>query len=243
METGWPSELHCSESQLRWLDAWCATPQRPLQRLQLQLSPGPNSVIAPDVAAGLVAVLCRSSTSLQHLDMWYSDSLGEQLVQGEGAQESGFLAALAALQQLTSLEINNCGTPGCVLPSSTVLPNSLQRLVYQCGELPRQVSQLTQLQHLSANSLLPASLALLPSLRGLRLKCEEVPAQLAQLTQLEDLDLPTLSLWSETIQHVTALTRLTRASVVWLRALAAAAYSDDLIAVPCPRSSHPCRSD
>ena len=210
MEAGYPSELKCTEALLRWLAAWCATPQRPLRRLGLYLY---GLVIAPGLAAGLVAVLQRSSTSLQHLALWYERSLGEQLVRGKRAQESGFLAAIAALQQLTSLDIRNGGAVSCRLPRSTLLPTSLQRLVYDCGELPRLFSQLTRLEHLRSRAPLPASLALLPSLRGLSVTCSHVPAQLSQLTRLEELELEGGGV-CETNQHAKAIARLTRVSVV-----------------------------
>ena len=169
---------------LRWLDAWCATPQRPLLRLDLQMH---RFVVEPGVAAGLVAVLRRSSTSLQHLDLWYSDSLGEQLLSGERAEESGFVAAIEALQQLTSLSIRG----GPDLPSSTVLPASLQQLGYYCDELPQQITHLTRLERLRVwfSTPLPVSSVLLPSLRGLSMWCIEIPAHLIQLTQLEELEL------------------------------------------------------
>ena len=172
---------------------------------------------APGVAAGLVAVLQRSGTSLQHLHFWYNDSLWEQVVPNEREHASGFLAAIAALHQLTSLKIYNYGTASCVLPSRTVLPTSLQRLAYNCGKLPRQITQLTRLEHLTLDARLPASLALPPSLRGLGLACSEVPAQLALLTQLEELALDGQEAVCETDQHVTALARLTRVRVVGSR--------------------------
>ena len=214
VETGWDPKPKCSEPLLQWLDAWCATQQRPLRQLELL-----NMDNAPGVAAGsLVAVLQRSSTSLQHLKLLYNDSLWEQLVRGERQHASGFLAAIAALQQLTSLEIHNDGSSNHVLPpASTVLPTSLQRLVYDCGELPRQASQLMRLEHLTLDAPLPASLALPPSLRGLEVYCCEVPAQLAQLTRLEELDLHGREAVCETDQHVTALARLTRVRVVGSR--------------------------
>ena len=217
VEAGYPSELKCTEALLRWLAAWCATPQRPLRRLGLYLY---GLVIAPGLAAGLVAVLHRSSTSLQHLELAYNDSFWKQVVRGERAQESGFLAAIAALQQLTSLSIHNVGFGEHVLPpASTFLPTSLQRLVYECGELPRQSSQLTRLEHLRLgwNTPLPASLALPPSLRGLSLVCREVPGQLAQLTRLEELEIHGRMPVCETDHHITALARLTRVRVVGCR--------------------------
>ena len=205
-------EQEISDPLLRWLAAWCATPQRPLRRLELDLY---DLIIAPDVAAGLVAVLRRSSTSLLHLRLEHSNSLWEQLVRGKRARKSGFLAAIAALQQLTSLGIGSRVTSH-VLPPSTVLPTSLQRVDYVCGELRRQVTQLTRLEHVSLGHTTPlaASLASLPSLRGLHVQCREVPAQLAQLTRLEELRLYGHHLVCGTDQHVTALTRLTRVSVV-----------------------------
>ena len=204
------SKIQCTEPLLRWLGAWCATPERALLRLVLNS----DVVITPGLAAGLVAVLRSSSASLQHLGLVFEESLWDLLVRGERAQESGFLAAIAGLQQLTSLDIAG-GYVG--LPPSTVLPTSLQRLVYECGELPRQVTQLTRLEHLTLDAPLPASLALPPSLRGLEVYCCEVPAQLAQLTRLEELDLHGREAVCETDQHVTALARLTRVRVVGSR--------------------------
>ena len=124
--------------------------------------------------------------------------------------------AIAALQQLTSLNIHSDGAASSLLPpASILLPTSLQRLVYECGELPRQISQLTRLERLSFTSALPASLALPRSLRALVIWwCTEVPAQLAQLTRLEELALMGRGeLVRETNQHVTALARLTRVRV------------------------------
>ena len=237
VEAGYPSELKCTEALLRWLAAWCATPQRPLRRLGLYLY---GLVIAPGLAAGLVAVLQRSSTSLQHLALWYDRSLGEQLVRGERAQESGFLAAIAALQQLTSLDIRNRGAASHVLPpASTVLPTSLQRLEYNCGELPRQITQLTRLEYLSLNTPIPASLALPPSLRWLSLNCGEVPAHLSQLTRLEDLCLyGGTGVVRETDQLATALAQLTRVRVVGSRHLLSL-HAVLTTSIPrCPCSSH-----
>ena len=237
VEAGYPSELKCTEALLRWLAAWCATPQRPLRRLGLYLY---GLVIAPGLAAGLVAVLHRSSTSLQHLKLEYNNSLWEQLMGGERAQESGFLAAIAALQHLTSLDIRNGGAVSCRLPRSTLLPTSLQRLVYDCGELPRLFRQLTRLEHVSLGHTTPhpASLALLPSLRGLTLACCEVPAQLSQLTRLEELELEGGGgMVCETDQHATALIWLTRVRMAWRQALAVPAHCADLPFARCPCSS------
>ena len=197
-----------------------AAPAEAPRRLELQ--PAHDLVIAPGVAAGLVAELQRSSTSLQHLHFWNNDSLWEQLVRGERAQESGFLAAIAALQQLTSLKIWNNGASYHVLPpASTVLPTSLEWLVYGCGELPRQIAQLTRQEHLELGRYcipLPASLAVLPSLRGLNVGCREFPAQLAHLTRLEELEIHGRMAMCEANQHVTALVRLTRVRMVGLLA-------------------------
>ena len=201
--------VECKEPMLRWLAAWCATPQRPLRWLSLNLS---SLVIAPDVAAGLVEVLRRSSTSLQHLGLVYSDSLGD--CQGHGDSS-------------------------CVLPPpSTVLPASLERLVYHCGELPLQVSQLTRLEHLSARTPPPASLVLPPSLRALDFWCREIPAQLSQLTRLEELTLRGYGGVCETSQHATALARLPRVRVLLVAGAGCSCTHCWLTEALCPCRSH-----
>ena len=63
------------------------------------------------MAAGLVAVLCRSSTSLQHLDMWYSDSLGEQLVRGEADQHVTAIAQLTQVRMVSLAARAGCSWP------------------------------------------------------------------------------------------------------------------------------------
>ena len=219
VEAGWASNIgwlssdpECTDPLLRWLDTWCATQQRPLRRLELDLY---DLIIAPGVAAGLVAVLHRSATSLQHLRLDYDYRLWEQLVRGKRARKSGFLAAVAALQQLTSLKIVNDGAVSCRLPRSTVLPTSLQRLDYNCGKLPRQISQLTRLEHLTLDTPLPAGMPLPPNLRVLEMDYRDIPAQLANLTRLEELRLFGGGQGvSETDKYVTALARLTQVGVV-----------------------------
>ena len=207
------NKLECTEPLLSWLDAWCATQQRPLRRLELNLW---RVVTAPDVAAGLVTVLRRSSATMQHLKLLLNESFWEELVRDEHAIASGFLAAIAALQQLTSLEVRNPVACTSVLPSRTVLPTSLQRLVYYCGNPNGQFSQLTRLEHLSmgARTPLPASQPLPHSLRELEVVCTEFPAELAHLARLEKLALRGGGEFvCKTNRHVTALSCLTRVRV------------------------------
>ena len=231
VEAGPWFEPRCTQTLLRWLDAWCATRQRPLRRLELNLY---EVDTMPGLEAGVVAVLRRSSASLQHLS--HGPSYWDQSVRSTRAQAS-FLAAIAALQQLTSLEIWGKGAD---LPASKVLPTSLQWLIYHCGVLPRQISQLTRLERLSLGrrTPLPASLALLPSLRALDLNYTGVHTQLTCLTRLEALTIyGSNGGVDEANKHITALARLTKVRDLWQLALAVAAHSADRFVTLCPCSS------
>ena len=137
VEACWNSKLKCTDSLLRWIAAWCVPKRRPLRRLELDLL---NIAVPPDAAAGLVAVLRRSKASLKDFDLVYGDRLWEQLMADGRARERAFLAAIAALRQLTRLDIQNQGANSKSLPVNTVLPTSLQKLFYYCGPLPQQAS-------------------------------------------------------------------------------------------------------
>ena len=98
-----------TQAMLAWMDAWCARPLRPLRSVKVLWMGGCPS---PEGAgAKLLAMLQRCCGSLLGLELCVPENLWQQLQPPGLASDGGFLAALADLRALTSLQLVSHALP------------------------------------------------------------------------------------------------------------------------------------